>query len=118
MQPPLLPCTPTSHPSWILAILAIRSHHPLVYTSVLSPGFTENTIPTCRSPLVDDLLSFLRLILAMHNTSSPLGRLKMPLRSLKSFRKSPASLSHLKQLENQGCGGCGGGQEASPYQEA
>src|SRR5882757_2316929 len=78
--------------------LAIRPHHPLVYTSVLSPGFTENTVPTCRSPLVDALLSFLRLMLAMPPTSSPLGRLEMPLRPFKSFRTSLASLSNLKGL--------------------
>src|SRR3954447_18870685 len=39
------------------------------------------------------------LILAMPNTSSLSGRLRMPLRLLRSFRKSPTSPLHLRQLE-------------------
>ena len=88
----------TSSPSWILAILPTRSHHPLVYTSAQSLGFAGNIALTCRNPLVDALPSFLRQMFAMPSISSPLGRLKMPPRSLRSSRISPTSLSPLRQL--------------------
>src|SRR5215471_21314579 len=89
----------TSSPSWILAILPMKSHPSLVYIIQLSPDCRGNITLTCRRPLVGDLPSFQRQILAMPNTSSPLGRLRMPPRSLRFFRKSPTSLSPLRQLE-------------------
>ena len=95
----LLLISTTSFPYSILAILAMILHLMLASITLPSPELTGNIVLTYKMAQLDVLQSFLRLILTMPNTSSPLGRLRMPLRSLKSSSKSPASLSHFRQLE-------------------
>ena len=95
----LLLSSTTSFPYSILAILA------MYFISCWSPShyYPQNlqetlSWPTKCSSWISSR-AFWGLILTMPNTSLPLGRLRMPPRSLKSSSKLPTSLSHLRQTE-------------------
>ena len=78
-------------------------HLVLVSITLPSPEFTGNIALTYKMSQLDVLQSFLRLILTMPNTSSPLERLRMPPRSLKYSSKlltshsSQTTRNHLKR---------------------
>ena len=71
----LLLSSTTSFPYSILPILAMIFHLALVSITLPSPGFTGNIVLTYKMSQLDILQSFLRLVLAMPNTSLPLCKI-------------------------------------------
>ena len=113
----LLLSSTTSFPYSILAILAMIFHLLLVSITLPTPEFAGNITLTYKMSQLHILQSFLRLILTMPNTSSPLGRLRMPDHSNPPASHQPVSYisDNQKPLEKDLSKGCGQGKKASPH---